>query len=209
MANFDDKMLSITSGSVQQFYDEDTVVIPAGGRVTISTVYDYFRVLDLVGSGLRVIFGDNQKESKFTGAGLGVKLRYVVKRLEFYNSGISEMTITYAVALGAVSDDRLNAVGTVNVNFEAPANLTTITDVFVPAGGSAALLAADPIRREALITNIAANATVVRVGDVDVAADRGNEVGEGGTIVLTTSDAIYAYNPSGAGVYIGVSYTAG
>lgn len=105
----------IADGVLQQFYAEKTVTIAAGARFEDYVIFNYFRVLSLSGTGLEVIFGNNQYQTPFTGAGIGVKLEYVLPRLTLVNTSGASLTMTYAVAVGDVNDDRLTVSGTLNV----------------------------------------------------------------------------------------------
>lgn len=120
MADFD---LNITNRQTQDFYIEQTLTLAAGERVQINRVYNYFRVLALSVSTLSVIFGDNPNETPFTGAGLGLALDKTVRNLTLINTGAAPTTITFAVALGKVNDDRLTVSGIVSVLVTGTANV--------------------------------------------------------------------------------------
>lgn len=204
MAN---NLRQVTSGSLQQFYSETTLTLAAGARNEIYVVYDYFRVLALTGSGLQVIFGDNQFQTPFTGAGVGLKLSDVVQRLTLVNTSGADITMTYAVAIGNVSDDRLTVSGTINTSEVSPATLPTTADVTVLTTATTQVLAANTARKEAFISNPTVNGSVLRVGDASTGAARGVEIPIGGTLVLTTTAAIFIYNPKASSIVVGLAET--
>lgn len=97
----------ITDGTSQVPYQEFTVSIPAGGRMQFDQIFNYFRVLSQSGGALSVRLGDNGLETPFTGAGIGINFDETYRNLVLINTGGTTMTITIAIALGSVSDDRL------------------------------------------------------------------------------------------------------
>lgn len=202
----------IEDGSARPPYREDTRTLAAGETWEVFTVFDYFRIVSQSPAGaLKIKFGDNGIQTDYSGVGLGLGLRGVYRRLSIYNNSGAPMTLTIATALGQVNDDRLNVSGTVSitgaVTVTSPAALTTVADVAVAATTTTAVLAVNASRKEAFITNLAANNTVIRLGDASTGAARGIEVPIGGTVVVTGQAAISVYNPSASGINIGVAYT--
>lgn len=112
-------------------------------------------------------------------AGTTITLIYIVEShqsLEIVNAGTVVATVTISKSL----------------------TLTSTADVSLLAGVKTAILAANAARRSALITNLAAGAATIRVGDAaNVAAGRGIPVLPGETITLDTAAAISAWNPGG------------
>jgi len=72
-------------------------------------------------------------------------------------------------------------------------------DVTLAATATTLILAADTDRREIIITNLVGNPETLRIGDSGAAAANGDPLAPGETIILTTTDAVYGYNPGGAG----------
>lgn len=108
--------LAIAAGQTQAIYQEDTQVIPAGGYVDVFKVFNYFRVISKTGGTLSVQFGQNGLQTPFTGAGVGLQLFTQVDRVRLVNTHPTDaMTITIAVALGWINDDRLTVSGTVTI----------------------------------------------------------------------------------------------
>jgi len=91
----------------------------------------------------------------------------------------------------------------VSVNTTAtvdPANTyTPHADVSVPAGGTAALVAANSNRRAVTITNPISNAGTFRIGiPLSVAANQGDILEPGDSITLATTAALSAFNTGSA-----------
>lgn len=82
-----------------------------------------------------------------------------------------------------------------SVSVDSPTGLSASADVTATANTSTTVLAANTSRVEAWITNLAAGAETLRVGDA-VSATKGTPVAPGQTIVLNTTAAIKVFNPS-------------
>jgi len=190
----------ISDGVLQQFYQEKTITLAAGARIEDFCIYNYFRVLSLSGSGLAVIFGNNQFQTPFTGAGVGLKLDYILPRLTLINTSGVSITLTYAVAVGSVSDDRLNVSGVVTVGGSVSTTtssvLTTLGDTVVPAAALTLIRNANTTRRGIMFTNVGAN--VCRIGDsTTTGAAAGAPLLPNQSITLETLDAISCYSTLG------------
>lgn len=119
-------------------------------------------------------------------AGVIVTLIYITEAsqaLEVVNAGITIATVTLTKGL----------------------TLTDAADVAMVAGARTAILAANANRRRAFITNLAAGAATLRIGNsATVAAARGIPVLPGETIVLETTAAISGWNPGGVNQNVAV-----
>lgn len=85
--------------------------------------------------------------------------------------------------------------------------LNTVADVAILTTATTQVLAANAARRTAIISNLVANGTVVRVGDASVGAARGAEIPVGGSAVMESTEAIFVYNPSGGTINIGICWS--
>lgn len=118
----------ISAGDTRVPYLENTFTLAAGERREVFQVYNYFRVLALTGGSLSVRFGQNGVETPFTSAGVGAKFEDIFSRLTLVNTHVTDsMTLTIAIALGSINDDRLNVSGSVVVS--SITNPVTITGV--------------------------------------------------------------------------------
>lgn len=83
------------------------------------------------------------------------------------------------------------------VSLSQSSAIVTTADVSITGAAAAAVVkAANTARREILIGNLAANASVIRVGDSSTGASRGQEVSPGQTLTLSTEAAVYVYSPT-------------
>lgn len=197
----------IEDGVLQQFYQEKTRTLAAGERYEDFTIFNYFRVLSLTGSGLEVIFGNNQFQTPFTGAGIGLKLDYVLPRLTLINTSGASLTLTYAVAVGGVSDDRLTVTGTLNTLITngvaapiptrvASGSIATAQTVITAAAAAVSISAFDNTKTQVIIRNVGANDMVIGASGVNAATGlllRPNESYSG-----NTGAAIFVFSTLGS-----------
>lgn len=106
----------IVFGQVQNPYREFTLTIPAGEYRDIPYAFNYFRIMSLTGSGLKVRFGGSGEYTSIIGAGFGLELPQAIQRVFFQNDSVNPLTVTVGLAIGKISDDRANVSGTVNVD---------------------------------------------------------------------------------------------
>lgn len=138
----------------------------------------------------------------------GLELRGELRHVEFTNDSAGTVTLELLSAVGlALTDRRLNLVGgQIETDAASPVTLRTTADATVAATSSSQVLAADTDRAEAILKNLDGSNSV-RVGDSNVGAARGHELGPGDSIVLTTSDAVHVHNPNGAAVDVSLVET--
>jgi len=102
-----------------------------------------------------------------------------------------------------VSDDRAG-IDAISVGLTKPSTINTVPDVALGAGVATPVLGIDASRQQALITNLAGNANAIRVGDANVGAARGVQVGVGQTITIAGSAAISAFSAGAQNVGVTV-----
>jgi len=90
------------------------------------------------------------------------------------------------------------------VSLAKPTTLNTVADVALGAAATTQILPVDAARQVALISNLTANANIIRVGDVNAGAARGIEVAPGQTATINGTAAIYGFNP-GVAQNVGVA----
>lgn len=195
----------IAQGGAQTRYKEYTYTIAAGAAVEIGEVFNYFRVLSQSASSLSVQFGDDANTSTFSGAGLGIKFENLPSKIVIRNTGVVPTTITIALAIGYIYDDRLNVSGTVTVSGSVSTTtssvLNSVADVTLTAATQIAIIAANTSRRGVIITNIGAN--VARIGDAtNTSATRGAQLLPAQSITLETLDAIDGFSAAGSSVSV-------
>lgn len=97
-----------------------------------------------------------------------------------------------------------NAIsGNVNANIVAATDNPTTPDVPLAAGATTLIKAAGA-RKKILISNLSANAQIIRIGDSLAGAARGIELSPGMTAELETSGAVYGYNPGAVAQSVGI-----
>lgn len=123
------------------------------------------------------------------------------------NTSGAPNTITVALGVGNIVDARLSLAGSVIASQPVtPPTWTNTATVSATAAAATAILAANASRAEAVICNQdTANGIWLTPDNAAVAA--GVWVAPLATVFLTTTAILYAYNPGGAAVNVGVSET--
>jgi hypothetical protein len=85
--------------------------------------------------------------------------------------------------------------------------LNSVADVTLAATATTQILPGLASRLCALISNKVGNTQTFRIGDASAGATRGVELAPGGSISIETTEAIYGYNPGGAGEDVGAIWT--
>lgn len=116
------------------------------------------------------------------------------------NTGASALVVSIGAGFAEFRDRRLTVTG--GITLSKAANVTTAVDQTVNTGTDAEVLAANTNRREALVQNLHATASV-RVLEA-AAANRGIRIGPGETWRAETTAAIRVRNDSGSNVNIAV-----
>lgn len=124
---FYDHHFKIQRGDTQPVYLQNSVTIPAYGRHKVYSVYRYFRILstDISSPSLKVKFGENGLESDISSAGIGIDAGGLYDRLEIYNNSASSVTLTFAIGLERIDDNRLSVNGQVAIKQKAAASIST------------------------------------------------------------------------------------
>jgi hypothetical protein len=193
------------------------LIIPANASVRYNAPGVFVMNINSTASpgDLKVSLGDGGNRLRFDQgdkhrAGQGESFDFI----EIYNTSGNSRTATIAIGNGdSDTAQQVTISGNVSVQNAAGQSLATkeqgaatlvdADDVEVAAGATVKVLDAGG-RRAALISNLFANGTVVRVGTSDAGAARGAEIGIGATATLETAAEIYVYNPSAWTIDIGV-----
>lgn len=186
--------IPIKQGQRQNPYCEFVRTIVAGGREPIDYAHRYFRVMSQSGGTLKVRFDNSGQETTVIGAGIGIEHIDACEKVELVNTHATDtMTITIAVSMGAISDARLSLTGTVTVVATIPSAITTVADVAMNNNAITLISALDSTRKAIHVSNILANNAVCRLGDVNMTATRGAELGIGETRIITNTAAVYGW----------------
>ena len=131
--------------------------------------------------------------------GKAIKSEAIINRFSIINESGAAVDATLSLGHNAEIQDS-NLSGTVGVS--KPTTIDTVADVALVAATATQILPADPSRREALISNLEGAVNAIRVGDANVGAARGSQVGAGMTITLQGTEAIWGYSVAGLSVAV-------
>lgn len=187
--------------SFQQF----SYSLAAGAVLRLPLDCDHLVVTELSGEDtLELRLNHGPKGEAFKGLALAGEITHA----EFENTGSTTVTLELITAVGLrVTDRRLNLVGgELETDAVSPSTLSSTADDTVAATTTAEVLAENTSRAEAVIKNLDSSNSV-RVGDGNVGAARGHQLGPGDSVVLTTTAAISVHNPAAAGVTLSLLET--
>lgn len=181
-----------SNASLQNPYKQFTYTLAANAQVEVFYAFNYFRVISFTGTAndLRLRFGGSGSDTEFPGAGIGYELSEAVDRIFIRNTGGGSIDITIALAIGRISDDRLNVSGTVNVT--GTVEISNDVGNPIPVNGSLTSVGS--------ITNVVSTSeeiptTLDSIADVSVANNT--------TTLLAAADAtrkeLHVCNPEAAG----------
>lgn len=181
--------VQIESGSIQNPYQEFVRIIPAGETRRIDYAFNFWRILSATGGEITLGFGGSGSPTVVSGAGIGQQLPVAIPFLTIRNSGATALTITVAMAIGDIRDDRLNISGALSV--AKPSNLITTADATLVATVKTSVLASDTTRNKVIVVNNTAG-TDIRIGDTNISLSRGALVKGGQSIELAVTSEIFA-----------------
>jgi hypothetical protein len=176
--------------------------VPAGASIEVYRAADFLTALS-ANQGFKVSF-DNQPRSDFE-AGLTLRTRNGFTLLQIINEADTDLTVRLGFGRGELTDARLTLSGEISTRATEPDVYQTFDPVTIGASLAATVLAADALRREAIIYN--AGPGPVLVQGLGSSAGSGLPLAEGGTAVLRTSGAVVVKNNNGAGVTISAGET--
>lgn len=126
--------------------------------------------------------------------GIGFRRYYNTIELESATGG----AFVVMVGFGSVADARSTANVTVNTTIAPGAIVDNGGDVSCPAAAATLLSALDAGRLSLTVTNPSTNTKTMRIGNAGVGAASGVILEPGESVTLSTTAAVYAYNPAGA-----------
>lgn len=210
-------------GNVINPYREFTYTIAAGGIERIYYNFDYFRVITLTATNNNLVFvrfGEAGSESNIAGAGIGYKLPGVVNSCFIRNTNASSITVTVALAVGWINDDRLNVSGAITIDNtvtnpiyvdNAASIFNLLDDVALNSSTATQVFAGYGQAKEAIISSMATGGEIIYLGDstVNNTTKRGIKLAQGQTAVIackSITGGLYAISDSGT-PSVGVSWT--
>ena len=163
---------------------------------------DYIHILTAPVTDLKVRFDSGEPIPMQEGVGF----RRYYRTVEFESA--TGQTIEVLCGFGSVFDGRATANVNVSATVAAGNTFRVGADVSVPSAAATLVLAADPDRTYALISNPSTNTVTLRLGPATVGAASGVLLEPGVTMPLATTAAIYAYQASGGAVTISATSVA-
>lgn len=174
------------------------VVIPASGEVSVGITGQFLAPVSATSSNFQMQIGDDGTWVDFDA---GVQYQLPENRqfptVRFRDRSGSANTVGLYYGRGDFRDNRVSINGSVTTTLADA--ITTQADDSINSATATLLLAPNAGRRDAIIQNLD-GAAELRVGDSNVSATRGVKVSPGGTLILSTRAAIYAYQNSGAAI---------
>lgn len=173
---------------------------------TVQIVRQARQVACLAASSTFRIAFDDGSESDFE-AGLTYSPEAGFTRILIRNPGAQTLTVTLGIGSGSIRDARvtINAGVTLPVREVSPEILTTGAAIIAATGAATEAAAANALRREIMLVNTDAAATVYACGSATAAAGEGLPILPGQSLTLESSAAIYLRNDSGAAVAVAVA----
>ncbi|PRZ48007.1 hypothetical protein [Tritonibacter scottomollicae] len=177
-------------------YQANTWTVPANGILEVARSAEFLICLEATAP-FKITF-DQGVETNFE-QGLSFRVLNEFRQIRIRNPNAQDISIRLGFGRGDVTDARLVVSGSVEVETEAPGVIDTIDVFTVGAGASALVDGADLRRQELLLRNLSDTDDVWLRGDANTTAG-GHLLKASEGAVLSTSAAVYAYNPNGSGV---------
>ncbi|MEY8798944.1 hypothetical protein AB9K35_01250 [Leisingera sp. XS_AS12] len=186
-------------------YQADTWKIGAGESLEIARAAEFLVCLE-ASAPFKITF-DHGTKTNFE-AGLSFKVPGGFSHVRIENPGASEISVRLGFGRGDLRDARLVLDGAVHTeSISAPVFLAP-GPVSIAAGAVSQLVTDDLERRELAIKNTDETETIWVKDQSDVGAS-GWPLGPSEGLVLTTSAAVYAFNPSASSVSVAIFETKG
>tara|TARA_R110002073_G_scaffold46499_3_gene126869 strand:+ start:4838 stop:5425 length:588 start_codon:yes stop_codon:yes gene_type:complete len=181
-------------------YRADTFRIAPYGSIEIGRDAEFFICLDATAPFL-ITFDDAPQTSFAKGLVYEAQVPFLRTRIE--NPNDSEISVSIGMGRGGVKDARLVLSGAVETTEVAASRFDTPAPVVAVTGVTTELAAIDGTRKEVVLKNLSTTERVWiknanTIGAVGMPLD-----GKEG-LILTTTAAIYAYNPNGVDVQVAV-----
>lgn len=138
---------------------------------------------------------DDETPGRFE-QGLSFESTQTFEKVRLENNSGASNTIRLGLGIGKLTDSRANFTSALSLVKAATPD--SIADVALPAAATTVIQAADTTRREIIISNPVTNTKTFRIGDAGAGAANGIPLEPGASIVLSTSGAVYGFNPAGA-----------
>lgn len=191
--------------NTQPQYRSDQWTVPAGGRIEVARAGEFLVCLE-ASSPFEIAF-DHGSETGFE-AGLAFKVPDGFQRVRIYNPNAGDIVVRLGFGRGDLRDARLVVQGSVKTAPQSPAVFETPGPVTVAAGAAVQLAGANLERRELAVKNLSGSETIW-LKDQGAAGAAGWPLAPYEGAILTTTAAVYAYNPAAGSVEIAIFETKG
>lgn len=172
-----------------------------GGNSEVSIVRNANFVTCLAATGAFKISLDGGPLEHFE-AGIGFKSFEGFNSLRLVNESGSAIVVQLAMGKGDIQDNRVVISGEINTAQAMPDVFTSGSPIACPNGASTQIAAANPLRREIILTNEDASATVRIVPSGAATAGQGLPLGPSQSATLQSSAAVFIRNDSGGAVSV-------
>jgi|GEM_PF-6766533 len=176
----------------------------ANEEITIHATGDLVAALAATG-GMEVAFGEGAFIPLDVGQTVSFQEGEGFSFVRVKDTSGAANTVDLYVGRGEFFDLRFSATGTLTTRESAPDTLTTGATVSALNAAATELAAANALRREIMLVNTDAAATVYVGGASGALAGEGIPVLAGQSLTLQSSAAVYARNDSGAPVAVAVA----
>jgi hypothetical protein len=165
--------------------------LDAGVPQTLRVAGYYFGVISAPAGPVQLAFDGGPFIERSAGMGGGGRFSEIIIK------SVLAQTVVLAVVMdegGTLYDSRATVNAAITAPIEVSNTILALADVTVPAGATAALVAADTARKELNVKLPSTAAAAVRLGaPANVAAGVGFRLEPGESIVLPTTAAVTAY----------------
>lgn len=179
-------------------YQADTWTVPANGFLSVARSAEFLICLEATAP-FKITF-DNGAQTNFE-QGLTYRVQDQFHQIRLYNPNNQDISVRLGFGRGDITDARLVVSGSVEVETTAPGVIDTLDVLSLGGLSSSLVFGADLRRQEMVLRNLSDTHDIWLRGDSNTVAG-GHQVKPGEGAVLTTSAAIYAFNPNAVAVEI-------
>ncbi len=177
-------------------YQANTWEVPAGGFLEVARSADFLVCLE-ASSPFKIAF-DQSPETNFE-AGLSFHVPMGFHRIRLRNPNAGAISVRLGFGRGDLRDARLVLEGSIQTAPQSPEQFEANGPVTIAAGAAVQLAGADLSRREIAVKNLNSSETIWIKGE-GVAGASGWPLAPFEGAVLTTTAAVFAYNPAAGSV---------
>lgn len=171
-----------------------SVALAAGATEVINATGNYIAALTATGA-FSIGLDDNGLTPWEAGLSANLEPGETYSKVRITDLSGAPNTVEMCLGYGQFKDARFTLLGSITTSPTKATAFASVPDVVCGAAGQTILAVALATRRQLIVSNLAANASTIRVGDVGAAAGEGVELAPGQTLIVDTAAAVYAWNP--------------